>query len=496
MDKNRFLHIVDDLQTSRYLPASVDNVTMLAFLYGDAATMRRFWPGVRRAIMQTWRVCGLLPTVIIISNITDELVEFEDQYENVHLHASKVPVNNLINSYPLFNISNAFNTPYVFEIHEDGFALKSDLPFFAAQVLDFCGSLSLFKGYYFMNGGFSLRSHRLCRDMNVRGGAGLFYNEDICVNRWLDTYKSKFVYSHELAERFGVEGANMPNKLVGKTSVPFGFHGFEHGLRKISEAFTDDEIVEMLQTSDTVDCAVYVCPSRENFGFLDWFRRSRSRVKLVCMSHIGIRDSELQEVQAGFGYEILESRDCWNHESVQATYRETGDSHFRVPSIVKLLLLERMVEHCARHGIRYALWLDDDVIIRKPVDYLLNRFIASRMPIGFADTLDSNRDGHTANDGIIFIDVKRIEHLFQNTKKLMVVDDNYSHRSVEMAIAKAIEQMRMQYFTLDMNVDYIDRRWPSHIIRHQLADGESSIQTLVCTDERSIINHFRNEGYL
>ena len=124
--------------------------------------------------MRTWKHCGEQKTVIVASHRFDEVEAFVASHSNVELQieSSLVPGNIKTMSMDCIKkLYTRFTTPYVLIIQDDGFPVRQGLEEFVGKA-DFWGAPIISDGWRrkiayaiglgSFNGGFSLRSRRLC----------------------------------------------------------------------------------------------------------------------------------------------------------------------------------------------------------------------------------------------------------------------------------------------------------------------------------------------
>jgi len=150
------------------------DVTILAYTFphpGDeAAAFRK----IVAAVEKTWRMTGRLKTVIVASNPFREVATFAASNPNVEIQVEPSLIPGDIRTMSLDCIKNLhtrFSTPYVLVVQDDGYPIRPGLEEFLGKA-DFYGApiicdgwkrrLAYAVGLGSFNGGFSLRSRRLC----------------------------------------------------------------------------------------------------------------------------------------------------------------------------------------------------------------------------------------------------------------------------------------------------------------------------------------------
>lgn len=224
------------------------DVTALMYFFWSEDKAAEKWPEFKGAILETWRKCGLLKTVIVTNALCQCLSDFAGFFDNVEIQVEKrlVPGDIVSMSYDCnSHLHERFSTDYVLIIQNDGFPLRTGLDEFVEAGYDFIGAphcrpsfvpslLTRLLRYCPSNGGFSLRSRRLCRLASKLWEFGHFasrpYVEDVIAEDYFYTktlplsglrnWLSRSQASSALSDRFSY-GATFP--LTAK-SLPFGFH--------------------------------------------------------------------------------------------------------------------------------------------------------------------------------------------------------------------------------------------------------------------------------
>lgn len=159
-----------------FAASAVKNVTVLAYAFGDEAYLaNEFWR-IELAYLQAFATNGRLPGVLVCNQATARMRAFcERQGIELQIESSLVPGD--INSMSLDcleRLGERFATDYVLIVQNDGFPMRDGLAEFVAEGYDYIGApfvnwISWLDWYPYRynvgNGGFSLRSRRLCRDV-------------------------------------------------------------------------------------------------------------------------------------------------------------------------------------------------------------------------------------------------------------------------------------------------------------------------------------------
>ena len=151
-----------------------DQVTILIYTFPRKGGEAEAFAKIAAAIEQTWKCCGELKTVIVSSHRFAEVEEFAGVHSNVDLQIETSLEYGNISSMSLDCIKllyTRFTTPYVLIIQDDGYPVREGLEEFVGK-WDFIGAPSVrdgrrrlmnLLGFPCLNGGFSLRSQRICR---------------------------------------------------------------------------------------------------------------------------------------------------------------------------------------------------------------------------------------------------------------------------------------------------------------------------------------------
>lgn len=235
----------------RYLDDLVmyDRVTILIYTFPQKGNEKAAFARIAASVRRAWEKVGRLKTVVVASHRFEAVERFVLENENVELQIEQSLVYGSIKTMSIDCIKRLytrFKTPYVLIIQDDGFPLKSNLVDFVGKA-DYWGApivsdgwkrkLAYAIGMGAFNGGFSLRSRRLC-EYAAKMWNGFFSKfvsetgfrrgEDVYYTTWLKLlpmtwWKFRFPSEKE-AFRFAVdrlEGHVTPPK----DADPFGVHG-------------------------------------------------------------------------------------------------------------------------------------------------------------------------------------------------------------------------------------------------------------------------------
>ena len=156
---------------SRYF----SDLTLVVYSFPDDVDGDAFdW--IECAVLQSWAVLGMLKTVIVVHRHFEKVNRFLAQYPewiDVQVESSLLPGNiDSMSEDCDSRLHSRFNTSYCLIVQDDGFPLKDMLDDFIGK-FDFIGApyvrVSWWKniicrilGMWVSNGGFSLRSKRIC----------------------------------------------------------------------------------------------------------------------------------------------------------------------------------------------------------------------------------------------------------------------------------------------------------------------------------------------
>lgn len=232
-------------QTSFAKSAYADDVTLIAYTFPRDPVDFDY---VEFSIRHSWRLLGMLKTVVVADRMTDRLAAFKEsnpKFVDIQVEPSlqvgDVPS---MSADCIERLHLRFTTPYCLIVQDDGFPLRDNLGEFIGHY-DFFGAptyrpsrlapivdcLRLFG----MNGGFSLRSRRICEGVArewqrkpLKKGCleqteDVFYTVTACRNlryRWRHRFPGS-----DLARRFSVIDFDGALDVQSLGFIPFGIHG-------------------------------------------------------------------------------------------------------------------------------------------------------------------------------------------------------------------------------------------------------------------------------
>jgi hypothetical protein len=159
-----------DFPVSRY----VDRVTLVVYVFPPEGKEAGLFEGIKASVLHTWDLLGKLKTVIVSSHGFKEVQDFASAYGGVEVQIEPSIVPGKIKTMSMDCIKNLhkrFDTEYCLIVQDDGFPLKDNLGDFLGRC-DFYGApiisdgwkrkLAYGSGFGSFNGGFSLRSRKIC----------------------------------------------------------------------------------------------------------------------------------------------------------------------------------------------------------------------------------------------------------------------------------------------------------------------------------------------
>lgn len=149
-------------------------ITILIYTFPFPGKEREAFEKIKASLEITWKYCGELKTVVVASHRFDAVEEFVANHSNVELQVEPSLAPGDIRTMSLdciINLHKRFTTPYVLVIQDDGYPIREGLEEFVGKY-DFIGAPSVRDGrrrlmnalgFPCLNGGFSLRSRRVCK---------------------------------------------------------------------------------------------------------------------------------------------------------------------------------------------------------------------------------------------------------------------------------------------------------------------------------------------
>ena len=221
-----------------------DNVTILAYHFWADEGYDAAFAKLAHAFEQTWRYCGKLKSVLVVNKVLPCVTEFADRNQNLAIQIEEGLKPGDIASMSedcISRLYTRFDTPYVLIIQSDGYPLRQGLEEFVGKY-DFIGApyvriklwrnlLARVLGIRMCNGGFSLRSRRICKAAadcwfgEKKGQVEAIPAEDIYYTHTLPFHHIGYRFKYRIATnteaiRFAYDSlVSQPVK-----DLPFGFH--------------------------------------------------------------------------------------------------------------------------------------------------------------------------------------------------------------------------------------------------------------------------------
>lgn len=236
-----------------------DDVTVVAYVFGSPERMPAYVESIELSLRETYRWCGLLKTTLVVNQMTEGLERLKSEFGGVFrvdVDSSLKPGDivgfsrNMIKTLP-----ERFDTPYILNIHPDGFPLRRGLDEFVGR-WDYIGApwniddddlitkVLLSRNDGAGNGGFALRSRKICeigasayrRFWKIIPDCYLLY-EDIFFTRFLTRWHPGYLRRISLAPRVDAMRFSICEELCPDEKpvrLPFGFHSW-NAFKMISE---------------------------------------------------------------------------------------------------------------------------------------------------------------------------------------------------------------------------------------------------------------------
>lgn len=242
------------------------NVTALAYFFWDDDRIDTLFYTIASAFLVTRHLCGALPCLLVVNRSTPRIEAFcaENQIR-IQVDPTLTGGVPRMNRDCMETLHTRFDTEYVLVIQSDGFPLRRGLGEFVGPY-DYLGApwgpaswytnlVFPYPKYCVGNGGFSLRSKRLCQMSAYYYRRkyrflpyGYWVADDVFFSKTLPRFEKAcrrtMVYAPpEVAGRFSVEANRRFYPVDG--TMPFGFHsahGFtlvmrDHGDRVNQQCF-------------------------------------------------------------------------------------------------------------------------------------------------------------------------------------------------------------------------------------------------------------------
>ena len=245
---------LEELRNKAFVPSQMTEVTVVAYYFQTEERLDLDFWRTEFAFLKTFETQGLMKAALVVNKSTDAIRSFCDKYDiEVQIAPHLVPGEIKTLALDLVeNLHSRFGTDYVLTVQDDGFPLRSGLEEFVGR-FDYVGAPWVHHNTYYDlypymycvgNGGFSLRSKRICEAASRYYrkyfkwmpywwyvlGDDVFYCKTL--RFWFPGFRNRFRWaSPEEASLFSLEH-NIA--FLSKTDLqPIGFHG-EVGFRNVN----------------------------------------------------------------------------------------------------------------------------------------------------------------------------------------------------------------------------------------------------------------------
>ncbi len=151
-----------------------DSVTVLSYFYRQREAYDDKFQNLRGALLETWRRCGRMRTVVVTNEIAPALARFIDEFPWVEAQVELSLIPGKLSAMSIdcnVHLYQRFQTDYVLIVQDDGFPIREGLTDFLGKY-DYIGAPFVrhstwydwypYPRFCVGNGGFSLRSRRIC----------------------------------------------------------------------------------------------------------------------------------------------------------------------------------------------------------------------------------------------------------------------------------------------------------------------------------------------
>lgn len=243
--------LAEDRATGLPSAAGRPDVTAVAYVFGTPDKMESYGVAIELALRETYRWCGLLKTTLVVNRLTSGLEDFAatcgkwlriDRDETLKPGDIVGFSRNMIRTLP-----ERFDTPYMLNVHPDGFPLRKGLDAFVGK-WDYIGGPWRIDGDDWVtrrlltrwdgagNGGFALRTRKICE-----AGAGAYRRlwkmipdcyllyEDVFFTRFLPRWQPRYARRIALAPSPAAAAFSCCENFAAQRAyghLPFGFHSW------------------------------------------------------------------------------------------------------------------------------------------------------------------------------------------------------------------------------------------------------------------------------
>ena len=243
-----------ELKAREFSCSSIKNVTLLAYFFWPEEIFDERFDEIEFAFLSAYETFGLMPSTLVVNRESEKTAAFARRYGARVIVEPHLDCRDGVKSLCLESISRLhtrFDTEYVLTLQNDGMPLRPGLEKFLGKY-DYIGApwpghtawwdLYPYPKYGVGNGGFSLRSHRIC-EAAAEAYATLsrfipywqpIFGDDVFYAKFLPFFSRRFRHEFkiapiEVAAEFSIEG---PTRYHVKP--PLGFHrgGFDEYVKR------------------------------------------------------------------------------------------------------------------------------------------------------------------------------------------------------------------------------------------------------------------------
>jgi len=225
------------------------SVTLVVYHFWDALLFDGRFDELESAIREAWHHCGFLKTILVVNRVTRRIEDFAEEatgWVSLHLCTDLIPGDLYSMSIDcILRLHTRFHSDYVLIIQNDGFPIRPGLEAFLG-VYDYIGAPWRFdrddRVTRFLlrhrsdvgNGGFSLRSKRLCemsawyyrRKYKLIPHCYLM-TEDYFICKTLPSFEKRYRETIRIAPPDAAATFSLEDNVQlheGVHAHPFGFH--------------------------------------------------------------------------------------------------------------------------------------------------------------------------------------------------------------------------------------------------------------------------------
>ena len=164
---------IERLRGLSFVRSKIRNVTAIAYYFRSPSDFDNHFWRTEFAFLKTFETQGVLPAVLVVNTCTPMIKSFCERYSiNIQIADNLIPGSIRTLALDLVqNLHTRFETEYVLTVQDDGFPMRPGLSDFVGKY-DYIGAPWVHHATYYDlypykycvgNGGFSLRSKRLCQ---------------------------------------------------------------------------------------------------------------------------------------------------------------------------------------------------------------------------------------------------------------------------------------------------------------------------------------------